>query len=236
MVRALSVAYAGAPLRPTRITRREPGPTDVVIDVAYAGICRSDVHMARDDWGFSTFPMVPGHEITGVVSAVGADVTAHAVGDRVAAGMLLGACHGCANCWTGREQYCTGGGNPADAGGFSERIVAHQDHVHPLPPGLDMAAAAPLMCAGITMYSALRQWNAGPGRRVAIVGMGGLGHLGVKLAAAMGAQVTVLSRSLPNEEDGRLFGATGFSTVSDAPGEAFDLIVSTVSAVTDMAP
>jgi uncharacterized zinc-type alcohol dehydrogenase-like protein len=237
MVKALSVAHAGAPLEPVRITRREPGPDEIAIDVAYAGVCHSDVHLARNDWGYSTYPVVLGHEVTGLVSAAGADVTAHAVGDRVAVGMLLGACRTCPNCRAGREQYCTGGGGaPADAGGFSQRIVTGQDFALALPPGLDLAAAAPLMCAGITMFSALREWGAGPGARVAIAGLGGLGHLGVKLAAAMGARVTVLSRSPAREQDARRFGATAFHTVGDAPTGAFDLIISTVSAVTDLAP
>jgi uncharacterized zinc-type alcohol dehydrogenase-like protein len=237
MTKALTVSHAGAPLEPTRITRREPGPAEITVDVAYTGICHSDLHMARNDWGYSTYPTVLGHEVTGLVSAVGTDVTAHTIGDRVAVGMLLGSCGTCPSCRAGQEQYCTGGGGaPADAGGFSERIVVGQDFALSLPASLDMAAAAPLMCAGITMFSALREWGAGPGVRVAIAGLGGLGHLGVKLAAAMGAQVSVLSRSQAREQDARRFGATGYHTVPDAPAGAFDLIISTVSAVTDLAP
>ena len=237
MVKALSVARAGGPLEAVRIPRREPGPADIVVDVAYAGVCHSDVHLARNDWGYSTYPMVLGHEVTGLVSAVGAEVTAHAVGDRVAAGMLLASCGTCPSCRAGREQYCTGGGGaPADAGGFSERIVIGQDFALSLPAGLDLAAAAPLMCAGVTMFSALREWGAGPGVRVAIAGLGGLGHLGVRLAAAMGARVSVLSRSPAREQDARRFGATGFHLLADAPANEFDLIISTVSAVTDLAP
>ncbi|MFG1609824.1 NAD(P)-dependent alcohol dehydrogenase [Actinoplanes sp. NPDC049265] len=237
MIKALSVLRAGAPLEPVRINRREPGPAEITVDVAYAGICHSDLHMARNDWGYSTYPTVLGHEVTGFVSAVGTKVTAHTIGDRVAVGMLLGSCGTCPSCRAGQEQYCTGGGGaPADAGGFSERMVVGQDFALSLPSTLDMAAAAPLMCAGITMFSALREWDAGPGVRVAIVGLGGLGHLGVKLAVAMGAQVSVLSRSQERERDARRFGATGFHTVPDAPAGAFDLIISTVSAVTDLAP
>jgi alcohol dehydrogenase (NADP+) len=237
MTKALSVSRAGGALEPVHISRRDPGPAEITIDVAYAGVCHSDLHLARNDWGYSTYPTVLGHEVTGVVSAVGTNVTAHAIDDRVAVGMLLSSCGTCPSCQARREQYCTGGGGaPADAGGFSERIVVGEDFALPLPPSLDMAAAAPLMCAGITMYSALREWGAGPGVRVAISGMGGLGHLGTKLAAAMGAQVSVLSRSRSREDDARRFGATGFHTVADAPAGGFDLIISTVSAVTDLAP
>ncbi|MFH8533798.1 NAD(P)-dependent alcohol dehydrogenase [Streptomyces tendae] len=236
MVRALSIAQAGAPLRPVEITRRDPGPTDVVIDVAYVGICHSDAYMARDDWGFSAFPMIPGHEVTGTVAAVGADVSAHTVGDRVAAGMLLEWCGDCRHCLAGREQYCVGSGKPADAGGFSRRIVADQDAVHALPSRLDMAGAAPLMCAGITMYSALNHWLVGPGTNVGIVGLGGLGHLGVKLAAAMGARVTVLTRHPAKRHDALRFGATACTTADEAPLGAFDLIISTVPTATNMSP
>jgi alcohol dehydrogenase (NADP+) len=248
---ALSVPRAGAPFDAVTITRRDLGATDVLIDIAYTGVCHSDVHMARDDWGYSVFPMVPGHEITGIVSAVGAGVTRYAVGDRVAVGNIIDSCRACDYCRSGRQQYCRRGNvgayNSADgdavtaAGGFSEKIVVDQDFVLGVPQAMDMAAAAPLLCGGITMYSALRHWKVGPGTRVAIAGMGGLGHLGVKMAAAMGADVSVLSRTLANEQDGRRFGAAHYHAMSEEgmPGKlagSFDLIVSAVSESPDTAP
>ncbi|MCA2219181.1 NAD(P)-dependent alcohol dehydrogenase [Jidongwangia harbinensis] len=250
-VTALSVAGPDARFATVVIERREPGPTDVVVDLGFVGVCHSDVHAARNDWGFSTYPLVPGHEMTGVVSGVGAQVTRYAVGDRVAVGNLLDSCRDCGNCARGLEQYCLRGAvgaynsvdrsGRATAGGFSQRIVVDQDFVLRLPAGMDPAAGAPLLCAGITMYSALREWRAGPGMRVAIAGMGGLGHVGVRIAAALGADVTVLSRTLANAADARRFGATQvYATTDGAPtttlAGTFDLIISTVSATSDTAP
>jgi alcohol dehydrogenase (NADP+) len=250
-VKALSVPYASAPFGTVTIERRDLGAADVLIDIAYVGVCHSDLHFVRNDWGFSAYPMVPGHEITGVVSAAGQEVTRHAVGDRVAVGNLLDSCRACGNCRSGLQQYCRQGaigtynsvgrdGLPT-AGGYSQKIVVDQDFALRVPQALDMAAAAPLLCAGITMYSALRHWRAGPGTRVAIAGMGGLGHLGVKLAAAMGAEVSVLSRTLANEKDGRRFGAAHYYALNEEPAPStlagrFDLIISTVSVSTDTAP
>ncbi|MQY20578.1 NAD(P)-dependent alcohol dehydrogenase [Nocardia macrotermitis] len=251
LVKALSVADAGAPFRTTTIERRDLGATDVLIDIAYVGVCHSDVHFVRNDWGFSTYPMVPGHEITGVVAAVGTAVTRHAVGDPVAVGNLIDSCRECRNCRAGREQYCQRGSvgtyNSVDrdgvptSGGYSQKIVVDQDFVLKLPPSLNIAAAAPLLCAGITMYSALRHWRVGPDSRVAIAGMGGLGHLGVKLAAAMGAQVSVISRTSANAWDAKRFGAVCHYALDDdttltALAGRFDLIISTVSATSDTAP
>ncbi|GIJ43312.1 dehydrogenase [Virgisporangium aliadipatigenens] len=247
-VNAYSVEYAGAPLTPITLERRDPGRTELLVDVAYVGVCHSDVHFARDDWGISRFPMVPGHEITGVVAAVGPDVTRYVPGDRVGIGNLLDSCRTCANCRAGRQQYCLGGavstynsidrtGTPT-AGGYSEKILVEQDYALRVPDALDLAAAAPLLCAGVTMYSALRHWNAGPGTRVAIAGLGGLGHLGVRFAAAMGAEVSVLSRTAAKAADSARFGAAHHYTTAEAAGLGgrFDLIVSTLSTAADTAP
>lgn len=245
-VKAVSVAAPGAPFTTSVAERRDPGPADVLIDIAYAGVCHSDLHMARNDWGFSTYPLFPGHEITGVVAGVGSAVTRHAVGDRVAVGNLLSSCRTCPDCVAGREQYCRGGGvvgtaGAADRGGFSQKIVVDQDFVLRVPDGMDLAAGAPLLCAGITMYSALRHWRAGPGKRVAVAGLGGLGHLGVKIAAALGAEVTVLSRTPAKAGDSRRFGAAHHVALSDDAAVAglagtFDLIISTLSGTSDTAP
>ncbi|RCK69035.1 NAD(P)-dependent alcohol dehydrogenase [Desertihabitans brevis] len=249
-----AVAYATpsarAPFERTTIERREPGPTEVLVDIAWAGICHSDIHTARNEWGEAHFPLVPGHEIAGTVAAVGSEVTKFAVGDRVGVGVFVDSCRKCPECRSGREQYCSGGGMVGtynavgrdgrwNDGGYSTSITVEQDYTLRIPDGLDLAEAAPLLCAGITLYSPLRHWGAGPGKRVAIVGMGGLGHMGVKLAAAMGAEVTVLSQSLSKQEDGRRFGAAAYHATSDPETfrtlrSSFDLIISTVSATLDL--
>jgi uncharacterized zinc-type alcohol dehydrogenase-like protein len=251
MPSAIAYAVTGpeAAFARTTIERRELGPLDVLIDIAYAGICHSDIHTARNEWGAAHFPLVPGHEITGTVAAVGADVTRWAVGDRVGVGCLVNSCRTCPHCLAGDEQYCTGGKvdtyNSVDRdgswtdGGYSSRIVVDEHFVVGIPDGLALDVAAPLLCAGITLYSPLRHWNAGPGRRVAIVGLGGLGHMGVKLAHAMGADVTVLSQSGAKEADAYRLGADAyFATSSPDTFEklagSFDLVVSTVSAVIPM--
>ena len=238
------------PLQPGTIERREPGESEVRIAIMFTGICHSDIHAARGDWAGVRYPVVVGHEIAGVVEAVGAKVTRHAVGDRVGVGCFVDSCRECANCLAGEEQYCLAGsvstynsvgrdGLPT-AGGYSTSIVVDEDYVLKIPEGIALEAAAPLLCAGITMYSPLRHWHAGPGKRVAIVGLGGLGHIGVKLAAAMGAEVTVLSHSLQKMDDGLRFGASRYCATSD-PGTfdtlagTFDLIVNTVSANLDIA-
>lgn len=248
-VTAYATPAAKAPFEKTTILRRDLGPQDVAIDIAYAGICHSDIHTAREEWGTALFPLVPGHEIAGVVSAVGPQVTKHAVGDRVGVGCMVDSCRTCVNCLAGEEQYCLAGntgtynsigrdGRPTE-GGYSTHIVVDEHFVVGIPDGIDLAVAAPLLCAGITLYSPLKHWGAGPGKRVAIVGLGGLGHMGVKIAAALGAEVTVLSQTLSKEADGRSFGATSFHATSDEAtfttlARQFDLIINTVSATVNV--
>jgi alcohol dehydrogenase (NADP+) len=233
----------------TTIERRDLGPHDVLIDIAYAGICHSDIHTARGEWGDTHFPLVPGHEIAGVVSAVGAEVTRFAVGDRAGVGCMVDSCRECEPCLAGEEQYCLKGntgtydaigrdGRPTD-GGYSEKIVVDEAYTLRIPDGLELDVAAPLLCAGITLYSPLRHWGAGPGKDVAVVGLGGLGHMGVRIAKAMGAEVTVLSQSLKKQEDGLRLGADHYHATGDpdtfqALAGRFDLIVSTISASVDM--
>ncbi|MGC5032765.1 NAD(P)-dependent alcohol dehydrogenase [Micromonospora sp. DT229] len=246
---AFAAPAAGAPLRAITIERREVGPRDVLIDISYCGICHTDIHTVRGEWGERSYPIVPGHEITGVVAAVGTDVTKHQVGDVVGVGCMVNSCRECASCRAGEEQYCTNGmvGTYAAVdvdgtftqGGYASRIVVTEDFVLRIPDGLDRAAAAPLLCAGITMYSPLRRWGAGPGKKVAVIGLGGLGHIGVRLATAMGAEVTVLSQTLKKREDGLKLGATGYFATSDPStfstlAGTFDLILNTVSARVDM--
>jgi len=239
---------AKATLQPYSFERRDPRERDVVIDIQYCGICHSDIHQARDEWGGSIFPMVPGHEIAGTVAAVGSGVTRYKIGDKVGVGCFVDSCRTCVQCRKGLEQYCSVGlvltyngrehdGTPT-MGGYSERIVVDEDYVLRLPDNLPLDACAPLLCAGITLYSPLMHWHAGPGTNVAIIGLGGLGHMGVKLAHALGAEVTVLSHSLRKREDGKRLGADHFFATSDAETfkklqSHFDLIISTVSAEMD---
>ncbi|MGN5636172.1 NAD(P)-dependent alcohol dehydrogenase [Streptomyces sp. AC154] len=242
-------AYAApapkAPLERTTVPRRPVGEHDVLIDIKYAGICHSDIHQAREGWGKGIFPMVPGHEIAGVVAEVGPGVTKFAVGDRVGVGCMVDSCRTCDNCKAGLEQYCSEGnigtynavgkdGEPT-YGGYSTHVVVDENYTLRIPEGIALDEAAPLLCAGITTYSPLAHWNAGPGKKVAIVGLGGLGHMGVKIAHALGAEVTVLSQSLRKEADGLKLGADHYFATSDpATFEqlkgSFDLIISTVSA------
>jgi uncharacterized zinc-type alcohol dehydrogenase-like protein len=248
-VNAYAAPSADAPLEPTTITRRAVGPNDVLIEIAYAGICHSDIHTVNGDWGPQPYPLVPGHEIVGTVAEIGPEVTGHAVGDRVGVGCMVNSCGQCTNCRNGDEQYCaegmvpTYGGADRDGtitqGGYSTHVVVDAGFVLSVPESLDFAAAAPLLCAGITTYSPLRRWNAGPGRKVAVVGLGGLGHLAVKIAAAMGAEVTVLSQSLKKKEDGLRLGAEHYYATSDPAtfeqlAGSFDLVLNTVSAVIDV--
>lgn len=242
-------AYAApapkAPLERTTIERRPVGEHDILIEIAYAGICHSDIHQAREEWGSALFPMVPGHEIAGIVTEVGSGVTKYAVGDRVGVGCFVDSCRECENCLAGDEQYCLKGevatynGKAYDGsltyGGYSTHIVVDENYAVRIPDGLSLDVAAPLLCAGITLYSPLDHWNAGPGKKVAIVGLGGLGHMGVKIAHAMGAEVTVLSQSLRKKDDGLRLGADHFYATSDESTFAelagtFDLIINTVSA------
>lgn len=247
-VAAYAAPAAKAPLERTTVERREVREHDVLIDIKFAGICHSDIHQVREGWGDALFPMVPGHEIAGIVSAVGPGVTRFAVGDRVGVGCMVDSCRECENCKAGREQYCTGGnvmtyngigkdGEPT-YGGYSEKVVVDEDFVLRIPEGISLDEAAPLLCAGVTTYSPLRRWNAGPGKKVAVVGLGGLGHMAVKLAHAMGAEVTVLSQSLRKKDDGLKLGADHYYATSDPAtfeelAGTFDLIVSTVSAPLD---
>ncbi|MET9819467.1 NAD(P)-dependent alcohol dehydrogenase [Streptomyces sp. NPDC006355] len=248
-VNAYAALSATAPLVPTTIQRRDLGPHDVLIEVKYAGICHSDIHSVRSEWGEVPYPLVPGHEIAGIVTEVGPAVTRHAVGDRVGVGCMVGSCGECTSCRKGEEQYCLRGNTltygsvdrdgTITQGGYSTHIVVTEDFVVRIPETLGLDEAAPLLCAGITTYSPLRHWGAGPGRKVAVVGLGGLGHMAVKLAHAMGAEVTVLSQSLKKREDGLRLGADAYHATSD-PGTfeqlagAFDLIVNTVSAPLDV--
>jgi len=243
--KAYVATSATSPLQPGVIERRDPGEFEVRIAIKFTGVCHSDIHTARGDWAGVKYPVVVGHEVAGVVDAVGAKVTRHSVGDRVGVGCFVDSCRECVNCLAGEEQYCLAGsistynsvgrdGLPT-AGGYSTSIVVDENYVLRIPDGVSLEAAAPLLCAGITMYSPLRNWNAGPGKRVAIIGMGGLGHMGVKIAAAMGAEVTVLSQSLKKQEDAfRLRGGGDYATPHPPPLEIlkshFDLIINTVSA------
>ncbi len=244
-VDALITPSASAPFERGTIERRDPRPHDVVIDIAFAGVCHSDIHQAREEWGKALFPMVPGHEIAGTVSAVGAEVGSYAVGDRVGVGCFVDSCRECDNCKAGEEQYCLKGevvtynGKEYDGeltfGGYSTQIVVDENYVLRIPEGIELDEAAPLLCAGITVFSPLNHWGAGPGKRVAIVGMGGLGHMGVKIAHAMGAEVTVLSQTLSKADDGKRLGADHYFATSDKQTfkdlrGSFDLIINTVAA------
>jgi len=249
-VSAYAATAATEPLIKTTITRRAPGPHDVAIDIKFAGVCHSDIHTVKGEWGTPHYPLVPGHEIAGVVTAVGADVTKHRVGDRVGVGCFIDSCRECPSCLAGLEQYCTGGGmtgtydsigrdGAPTQGGYSQAIVVDENYVLRIPEEIPLDAAAPLLCAGITLFSPLRHWQAGPGKQIAIVGLGGLGHVGVKLAAAMGAEVTVLSQSLKKMEDGLRLGAGHYYATSDPDTfrtlrNRFDIILNTVSANLDL--
>ena len=243
-ITAYATAGPRVPFEKATIERRDLGPRDVLIAIAYAGICHSDIHTARGEWGDTIYPLVPGHEVAGTVAAIGSAVDRHAPGDRVGVGVLVDSCRTCENCRAGHEQYCLEGaietygsigrdGTPT-YGGYSTHIVVDQDFVVKIPDALGLDVAAPLLCAGITLYSPLRHWGAGPGRRVAVVGLGGLGHIGVKIAHALGAEVTVLSQSLAKEADGKRLGADQYFATSDPSTFErlrgyFDLIVNTVS-------
>ncbi len=242
---AYAAPSATQPLAPLKINRREPGPNDVLIKIEYCGVCHSDIHQARDEWGGSIFPMVPGHEIAGTVTQVGAKVTKYKVGDHVGVGCFVDSCRECGNCRDGLEQYCDQGmigtynatekdGKTPTYGGYSAQIVVDEKYVLRIPQNLPLDKAAPLLCAGITTYSPLRHWKAGPGKKVAVIGLGGLGHMAVKIAHAMGAEVTVLSQSLKKKEDGKRLGADHFYATSDPTtfeklANTFDLILNTVS-------
>jgi alcohol dehydrogenase (NADP+) len=221
----------------------------VLIEIAYAGICHSDIHTVRGDWGPVPYPLVVGHEIVGTVAEVGAEVTRHRLGDRVGVGCMVNSCRECENCRAGQEQYCLNGNTGTYAatdrdgtvtqGGYSTHVVVVEDFVLRVPESIPYEKAAPLLCAGITTYSPLSHWNAGPGKKVAVVGMGGLGHMAVKIAHAMGAEVTVLSQTLAKKDDGLRLGADHYYATSDPDtfevlAGSFDLIINTVSAGIDI--
>src|SRR5438132_3145494 len=237
------------PLGPFTVERRPPREDDVVIDILFCGVCHSDIHQARDEWGGSTFPMVPGHEIVGRVREVGRAVTRFKAGDLAGVGCMVDSCRTCANCRRGQEQFCekraafTYNSTEMDRktptyGGYSKSIVVTESFALKIPAGLDPAGAAPLLCAGITTYSPLRQWNCKKSDRVGVVGLGGLGHMAVKLAASMGAEVTVLSTSRSKEADARRLGAGAFEITRDATtfeklARRFHLIIDAISAAHD---
>lgn len=248
MIQAKGYAATSAksPLTPYTFERRNPHEHDVVIDIHYCGICHSDIHQARDEWGGATFPMVPGHEIAGVVRSVGSKVTKHKVGDQVGVGCFVDSCRTCNHCERNLDQYCLGGssftynslerdGKTRTQGGYSNVIVVDENYVLRIPNSLPLDKAAPLLCAGITLYSPLRHWKVGPGKKVGIVGFGGLGHMGVKIASALGAEVTALSHSERKREDALQMGAHHFLSTKDKSvfkthAHHFDLIINTVSA------
>ncbi|MDE1813053.1 MAG: NAD(P)-dependent alcohol dehydrogenase [Thaumarchaeota archaeon] len=247
-VQGYAAQSAKATLAPYSFERREIGDNDVLVEIQYCGICHTDIHQVGDEWGGSIFPMVPGHEITGTVSKTGSKVTRYKIGDKVGVGCFVNSCRKCDACKKNLEQYCTDGmvttynGTEKDGtvtqGGYSNRIVVDENYVLRIPDSLPLDKAAPLLCAGITLYSPLMHWKAGPGKKVAIIGLGGIGHMGVKIAHALGAEVTVLSHSLKKQEDGKKLGADYFYTTSDPETFEklkghFDLIINTVSAELD---
>lgn len=239
-------------LAPLTFERRDPRPDDVVIDILYCGVCHSDLHTARNDWGWTTYPIVPGHEIIGRVREVGAQVTRFKAGDAVGVGCMVDSCGHCKPCEKGEEQYCkegstfTYGGqdrhdHTTTQGGYSDQIVVSDRFVLKVPEGLDLKGAAPLLCAGITTWSPLRHWKVGPGSQVAVVGLGGLGHMGLKLAKALGAEVTLFTRSQGKEADARRLGADRVVLSTDPAQMAsvagrFDLIIDTVPYIHDLNP
>ncbi len=251
-VRAYAALSATSPLGLFSFVRRDPRPNDVAIEILYAGVCHSDLHSARNDWGSARYPLVPGHEIVGRVTAVGSDVSGFKPGDMVGVGCIVDSCQHCGSCGKGLEQYCEKGATltyngvdrvdgTATQGGYSEHIVVSDKFVVKVPESLDPAGAAPLLCAGITCWSPLRHWKVGPGSKVAIVGLGGLGHMGLKLAKALGAHVTLFSRSVGKEEDAHRLGADRVVISSDlaqmkAVRGQFDLIIDTVPYVHDVNP
>lgn len=244
--RAYAVMEARKPLAPFEFNRREIGSHDVALDIAYAGICHSDIHQAREEWGPAIFPMVPGHEIAGVVTAIGPSVTKFKVGDKIGVGVFIDSCRVCENCKAGLQQYCLEGmtgtynqlerdGKTVAMGGYSNYFVINEDYAVHIPNNLPLEGVAPLLCAGITLYSPIKHWKVGPGKKVAVMGLGGLGHMGVKFAVAMGADVTVLSHSPQKRDDALAMGAHHFVDTHDEVAMAnhakkFDVILNTVSA------
>ena len=244
--RAYAAMASKAKLVPFEFDRRDVGPHDVAFDISYAGICHSDIHQAREEWGPAIFPMVPGHEIAGIVTAIGSSVSKFKVGDRIGVGVFVDSCRVCENCKAGLQQYCLEGmtgtynqlerdGKTVAMGGYSNYFVVNEDYAVTIPANLPLEGVAPLLCAGITLYSPIKHWGVGPGKKVAVMGLGGLGHMGVKFAAAMGADVTVLSHSPAKEADARAMGAHSFIATNDEAvfakhSKSFDVILNTVSA------
>lgn len=249
VTKGYAAQQAGATLAPFTIERREVGPKDILIRIRYCGVCHSDIHQARDEWGGAIFPMVPGHEIVGTVEGVGADVKKFKAGDSVGVGCFVDSCRTCTSCTKGLEQYCETGmiftyngmdknGQPT-YGGYSNHIVVDEHYALTIPAGLALEGVAPLLCAGITTYSPLRQWGVGKGHRLAVVGLGGLGHMAVKLARAMGAEVTVLSRSDSKRDDAQRLGASDYAATSQEGtlarlARTFDFVIDTISAPHDL--
>lgn len=247
-----AVKSAKAPLENFSFERRELRDKDVQLEILYAGICHSDIHQAREEWGPAIFPMVPGHEIVGKVTAVAAGVSKFKVGDLIGVGVFVDSCRKCNSCKAGLEQYCIEGmtgtyntyerdGKTVAMGGYSDSFVIDEDYAVHVPANLDLTGVAPLMCAGITLYSPLKNWKAGPGKKVGIIGLGGLGHMGVKFAVALGAEVTVFSHSPAKESDAKSMGAHHFVSTKDVNNlkkleKQYDLLLNTVSADIDLEP
>jgi uncharacterized zinc-type alcohol dehydrogenase-like protein len=249
-VRAYAAQKAKADLTSWKFNRRAVGEHDVLVEILYSGICHSDIHQVKEEWGEAIFPMVPGHEISGIVKEVGSAVTKFKPGMKAGVGVFIDSCRKCENCLSGENQYCLEGmtgtyngyerdGKTVAQGGYSTAIVINQDYVLRIPDNLDMAGVAPLLCAGITLYSPLKHWQAGPGKKVGIIGLGGLGHMGVKFAVALGAEVSVLSHSANKEADAKKMGAHNFILTKDETNfdkykMHFDLLINSVSAPLDL--
>lgn len=244
--RSYAALSAKAELTTYEFDRREVGPHDVALDISFAGICHSDIHQVREEWGPAIFPMVPGHEIAGIVTKIGSEVSKFKVGDKIGVGVFVDSCRTCDNCKAGLQQYCeesmTGtynglerDGKTVAMGGYCNYFVINEDYAVHIPENLPLEGVAPLLCAGITLFSPIKHWKVGPGKKVAVMGLGGLGHMGVKFAVAMGAEVTVLSHSPQKESDARAMGAHHFLSTKDdgvfaAHEKEFDVILNTISA------
>lgn len=244
--RGYAALSAGSSLVSHEFNRRDLGSHDVGLDISFAGICHSDIHQVAEEWGPAIFPMVPGHEIAGVVTSIGSSVTKFSVGDKIGVGVFIDSCRTCTSCVQGLQQYCVNGmtgtynglerdGKTAAMGGYANNFVVNEDYAVKIPDNLPLEGVAPLLCAGITLYSPIKHWNVGPGMQVAVMGLGGLGHMGVKFAVAMGAEVTVLSHSPAKQADALAMGAHHFVSTKDADAlkpllKSFDLILNTVSA------
>lgn len=248
--RGLAVDSATSPLKSFEFDRRELRPNDVALDVKYAGICHSDIHTARGEWGDVLYPLVPGHEVAGVVTAIGSSVSKFKVGDLIGVGVFVDSCRKCENCLAGLQNYCAEGmtgtyngyerdGKTETRGGYSNTFVIDQDYAVHIPSNLPLEGVAPLLCAGITLYSPLKHWGAGKGKKVGVMGLGGLGHMGVKFAHALGAEVTVFSHSPSKEKDALAMGADHFVVTKNLEvlkkySKQFDLLLNTVSAELDI--